>query len=288
MIDETLKVALESEIGNLTISEEAKNVLSTILLLGDEGEGCLDIIPNLLVVSDPGAGVSTYSSIYSAIIDGSGVYKVGGVETFLELDFPNVESRMEYDLFFESPRIVAETQNRFWGTFVISFSRYEGADLLGSEQFERLTEFVYTNRENIHFIFHVTPEFSDIAELERILGQIVDIKKVEFGEIKLEDLSGYFVNELARNGVELSDDCANMIRDSLIADMMNEECFSGFRSMDILINRLCYEIVSEILRCKGQEGQDSKKDMDKIVEKIVAGILANRSENRYSRQKIGF
>ena len=88
--------------------------------------------------------------------------------------------------------------------------------------------------------------------------------------------------------MELSDDCANMIRDSLIADMMNEDCFSGFRSMDILINRLCYEVVSEILRCKGQERQDSKKDMDKMVEKIVAGMLANRSENRYSRQKIGF
>lgn len=284
MIDKVKKKEIMDSICRLNVSDEAKSVLDTLVILGVEGGETLKSIPNLLIVSAPGVGISSFAHVYSKIIDASGKYKVRGANTFLELDFPNTDRTVDYDDFFDSPRVVVETQNRFWGTFVISFGRYDGDDLMMNVMFERLISFMAENRENISFVFHVTPDFTKISELEHILGQVVDIKTVNLGAAQLEDMCDYFVSKMAKTGMSLNEYCVDVIRETLIAPSMDDEEFMGYRSMDILARRFCYELAADMIH--HDEGHD--EDMDKVVDDIVVRMMDNRTKGKRNKREIGF
>ena len=119
MIRKEIMDNIRKQIAELNVSVDAKKMLETALYLGDMGEEAANSIPNVLIVAPPGVGLTSFSHIYSEIIDCSGKYKIRGVNTFLELDFPYAVSELEYSKFFDSPRVISETQNKFLGTFVI-------------------------------------------------------------------------------------------------------------------------------------------------------------------------
>lgn len=129
--------SIEKNIEKLNIDAKAKTALYQIQTIArSDAAYCKQLVPNLLLVSPFGAGTTEYGKVYSRIIDENHIYDIRGLSTFLELDFPCDDSPREYKLFFSSPRVAASTQNNFYGTFLLSFSRFEGRDLFTNPYFE--------------------------------------------------------------------------------------------------------------------------------------------------------
>lgn len=285
MIRKEIMDNIRKQIAELNVSVDAKKMLETALYLGDMGEEAANSIPNVLIVAPPGVGLTSFSHIYSEIIDCSGKYKIRGVNTFLELDFPYAVSELEYSKFFDSPRVISETQNKFLGTFVISFERYDKKNLLESIPFDRLCSFVLENKDNISFVFHVTPEFDRVDEFGKILGQLVDIKKIEFGEPDCEVLTAYFVHEILNNntGIKWKDVWTDVVKDKFIVKACDNEGFRGYRTMDVLVRRFQYEW-AEVMRCIVTE----EKNEDRIFNDVMDRMIEWVSKPNSSKSSIGF
>ena len=179
--------SIEKNIEKLNIDAKAKTALYQIQTIArSDAPYRKQLVPNLLLVSPSGAGTTEYGKVYSRIIDENHIYDIRGLSTFLELDFPCDDSPREYNLFFSSPRVAASTQNNFYGTFLLSFSRFEGRDLFTNPYFDTLLEFVEQNRDNMHFIFHVLPEFTEQDKLQMSLNRILHMVRVEFDHPNLE------------------------------------------------------------------------------------------------------
>ena len=198
--------SIEKNIEKLNIDAKAKTALYQIQTIArSDAAYCKQLVPNLLLVSPSGAGTTEYGKVYSRIIDENHIYDIRGLSTFLELDFPCDDSPREYNLFFSSPRVAASTQNNFYGTFLLSFSRFEGRDLFTNPYFDTLLEFVEQNRDNMHFIFHVLPEFTEKEKLEMSLNRILHMVRVEFDHPNLEMSTEYVWTRLADVGISLPD-----------------------------------------------------------------------------------
>ena len=202
---------------------------------------CKQLVPNLLLVSPSGAGTTEYGKVYSRIIDENHIYDIRGLSTFLELDFPCDDSPREYNLFFSSPRVAASTQNNFYGTFLLSFSRFEGRDLFTNPYFDTLLEFVEQNRDNMHFIFHVLPEFTEKEKLEMSLNRILHMVRVEFDHPNLEMSTEYVWTRLADVGISLPDTYKEKFKMALSGWLEQTE-FDGYSSLELIARRIQYEL----------------------------------------------
>lgn len=276
---------IERAIENLSISAEAKDFLETALSMGDGGVNSAKSIPNVLIISPPGTGVTSFTRIYSDIVDYSHVYEIRGASTMLELDFPYSLVESEYDMFFNSPRICAETQNRFWGTFSISFERYgKEIDLIDTTQFYRLKSFVMYNRDNISFIFHITPDFEKKDELINELAQLVNIRVIEFGEQNVESLTAHFISEVEKNvSVKWNEKWTESVA-GLISNMCSNEGFRGYRTVNALVMRFQFEWAM-VTRTHMEKGKISKDDVFFETLNRISRDVAYSAQNKHC---IGF
>lgn len=233
---------IEKNIEKLNIDAKAKQTLYQIqTIAGADASYRKQLVPNLLLVSPSGAGTTEYGKVYSRIIDENHIYDIRGLNTFLELDFPYDDSPHEYNLFFSSPRVAASTQNKFYGTFLLSFSRFEGRDLFTNPYFDTLLEFVEQNRDNMHFIFHVLPEFTEKEKLEMSLNRILHMVRVEFDHPDLEMSVDYVWKKLADVDISLPDTYKKKFKAAL-SEWREQTEFDGYSSLELIAKRIQYEL----------------------------------------------
>ena len=234
--------SIEKNIEKLNIDAKAKTALYQIQTIARlDAPYRKQLVPNLLLVSPSGAGTTEYGKVYSRIIDENHIYDIRGLSTFLELDFPCDDSPRKYNLFFSSPRVVASTQNNFYGTFLLSFSRFEGRDLFTNPYFDTLLEFIEQNRDNMQFIFHVRPEFTEKEKLEMSLNRILHMVRVEFDHPNLEMSTEYVWTRLADVGISLPNTYKEKFKTALSGWLEQTE-FDGYSSLELIARRIQYEL----------------------------------------------
>lgn len=263
---------------DLFVDNDAKQTLGMIeKIVNSDSVKVRETVPSLIVTADEGCGVSGYGKVYGKIIEHSPLMRVRGSATFMELTFPK-NNLQDEKLFFSSPQRAASIRNRFYGTMLISFEEYEGQDLLKSDSFKRLTEFIEYNKANICFVFHIMPEFMAKSQLIAVLRSHINIVEVNLDKPDIEKSYSYMLSGLSECGftIDESAEFRKFVENIVVAG----KTYSGYRTLDNLIQRIRYEMaVSD-----KEERVIDKKIVDHLARSYVPEMMTNATENT----KIGF
>lgn len=237
-----MKKDIETQLSLLLVSDEAKKLLKGYdKILNAKSANIRKSASAMLVTAGEGCGFSSYGRVFSAIVDSSLALKVRGTETFLELVFPKDNEKDEY-LFFASPRRAAAIRNRFYGTMLISLKEYKGLDLINSESFKRLLEFISSNKGNIYFMFHILPDFSAKNQLIERLKEVTNVTEVTLDNPTSERGYTYVVSELERDGYVIGEEARSVLKDDILPDITSGEAYMGFRTLNALVERVHLEV----------------------------------------------
>lgn len=251
---------IEEVIDCLLVCDEAKNILRTVgKLANSDVDEVRKSVPSLFVVADAGTGITTYCKAYSEIIDASGLYKIKCSKTYIELVFPPVGAvDKDRKRFFQSAKLAASITNKYYGTFVISLSEWKGQDLLKDDSFVQLLEFIDANKDNICFCFHVLPAFSAKNELRKIIFEHINVIDVVLDMPNVDKSTEYVVRGLEKFGYRMKTKAISELKESVVSDIVNGERFAGYRTLNQITRRLCFEMA--LLETSG-----NKIDRDVVV-----------------------
>lgn len=272
----------EKEIETMFMNDVAREKLHVAdKLLNSRFDTIRKSAPNLLLTADEGYGLTTYGKAYAKIVDESLALKVRGRETFLELVFPK-NNEMEEKLFYDSPRVVAEYRNRFYGTMIISLREYTGMDLIKSESLGRLLEFIEGNKDNIHFIFHILPEFSAQKKLLAKLREVTNIDEVIFDKPGSDLGRSYIVDKLNDNGVSISKTAVKLLGEKVLPGLVAMADYKGYKSLSSFVDRLYLEIGM------WEKGEEDLIIDESMVEQLEKKMLREAEEKANGTYSIGF
>lgn len=237
------------DIQGMNISKEAKIVFERIEQAAKVSRDSFKkAIPSVFLVGNKGAGSSCFANMYEYILASNHVYRVRGAKTFLELVFPKDGSEIDYQRFYQSPKIVASLQNRFYGVFAISLEEWEGKDLLESNQFRALLDFVDNNKDTIFFVFQITNTFKAKEELKRTLNNHINMIEVQLGYPDSEMAVEYIRTYLKREGIEFSEEGRKALSQFLQKRVnMNSTTFAGYHSLQQIAKSIQFELLTEDL-----------------------------------------
>lgn len=234
-----------SAIEKLNISNGAKSVLKRVnKVTSSDNVTMKKSVKNLFIVCPHGAGLSEYARLYERIIISNGVYPIRGKGTYLELAFPRMGSEKDYAAFFNSPRLVAATQNDFTGVFLISFEQWNSYnDILKDKAFDELLAFIDQNKGNISFVFHVLKDFYDSDKLARALNSHVNLEKLQLTKPMLSEAIDYVTKEMMKTNIILTDGAKSNL-EALIRNRVNTEsqAYLGFETLKRLADDIIYEV----------------------------------------------
>lgn len=234
--------SIEQMIETLLVNDEAKNKLRVIdKLLNSKLDKVRQSTPALLVTAREGCGFSSYGRAYAEIVDSSIALKVKGSSSFLELVFPK-DNEKEERLFFASPRRIASIRNRYYGTMLISLKEYSGLDLIKSESFHRLLEFLSLNKNNVHFMFHILPGFAAKNQLLLKLQDVINVAEVALDTPNIDNGFTYVVTELRENGYVMDDKALAYLREVILPKIIWGKTYTGYKSLNVLLDRVHLEV----------------------------------------------
>ena len=264
----------------LIVNEKAKLVLKSIESLVDS-KCKYEKIPSLLIVAEEGCGASQYEEEYSHIID-----KIengnGNRVTMLKLVFPNnnVENEM---LFYSSCDRLARVKNhrnKFWGTMVISFEEYKGRDLLRSESFGRLLDFIKENKNNVHFVFRVFPSFDCVSHLLFRLREVININEVMLDKPGHEDSYEYLISTLESKGYVVDKKAQKRLKERVVPEIVALDEYKGYKTINYVLDRLDNEMTM------------SNMGKNVVGEKVIDTVISRfEEESRFEmagKVKMGF
>lgn len=249
------------------LSDEAEEVLRKIYhSASSENEKLKDAIPGIILISDTGVGVTNFCKAYDEILKMNHVYRLRGRETFLELYFPKYASEIDYSRFFQSPRIVASTKNKFYGTFVISYEDWEGMELLRDKWFKKLMQFEEENQSNIHFIHHIIPGFRAKEELIAELKQHMNYLVVNLDYPSVKKSYSYIDQNLKDAGVNISSDAKQKLLEWL--DKKENEK-RDYHTLNQVVKKLQFEVSQT--KAEKDNWVVSKQMVQKMEQEIATG-----------------
>ncbi len=270
---------LRRMIDELLIDDNGKEVLyATDRILNSDSKSIRGSIFTPLIISSEGCGLSSFGKAYSEIVSNSQFFVQKGNTNFLELVFPKGNDESE-KLFFSSPLRAASTTNRFYGTIIVSLTEYEGNDLVRSDSFDRLLEFCKQNKENIRFIFHISPGFKVKSVLISAFQEIFPVQEVNLDKPGLEKSVEYVISEMEKESIGFEEGAKDILSKRLIPMILSRRSFSGYRSLNILIGRMTLEYT--------MNGQDQQR----VITTSVVESLLNRMDKEITVEpahKIGF
>lgn len=234
-------------IGELKLKEDIKDKLVELTkVAGDPDPGIRRSVKDLFIKCPSCDELLKIGRVYERIVKENRIYQGCGARTFLALSFPNSSDRSKARDFFASPRIASGTSNVFSGVFLISFEEYErGQELVDSEHFGKLIEYLDLNRSHTSFIFHVRNEMRDADCVLNELKKHVNLISMTFSHPDLAEASVYVSDRLRSSGVELDRNATAAIR-KLIHEKANPELsgYDGYHSLELLADNIRYEIVA--------------------------------------------
>ena len=241
------KIGSSYDIRGINIPEETKEVLQKIEYAAKANGGAFKkSIPSVFLEGDKGTGSSVFAHVYERILATNHVFMVRGSKTFLELVFPRYGKEQDYQRFFQSPKIVASVQNKFYGVFAISFEEWEGMDLIESEQFKALLSFVDNNKDNIFFVFQVTRDFKEKDKLRKVLNNHINLVEAHLGYIDHDMATDYILELLKDDGISFSANGKEELKAFLHKKVdMESENFAGYHSLEQIARSIQFELSAE-------------------------------------------
>lgn len=167
-----------------------------------------------------------------------------------------------------SPGRVVTNRNHFLGTMMISLCEFEGKELIKSESFERLIQFLDSNKEYIHFVIHILPEFKEKQELLTRLRKLMHVMEVTLTIPDVNDSYAYIMKELVRRKYLITDEVADNLKQEILPVLCASKAFCGYTTLENLIHRIAYELVFDQDRNTVTEAK-----LRKIVEEMSMEIV---------------
>lgn len=212
-------------------------------ILNSDSEAVRKSVFATVVITDDLYGLSYFGKKYSEIVSKSIDHISKGSTNYINLVFPNGSAENEA-LFFSSPSRSASTTNRFYGTMLISLAEYDGDDLINGESYRRLLEFCDMNRENIRFIFHVSSKFKAKDKLVSTLQEHFPVMEVILDKPGVNESFDYVVSEMKHKEISFDKEAEAFLKEQLIPAVISKKSFSGYQSLNVLMDRMVVESVS--------------------------------------------
>lgn len=262
----------KEKIDELQLSSDAKKCLMDMdmilhLTQSEQDKRC-EMAVGLLVTAARGAGLTTYVRQYANIVEEASAYLRRTDEiSLIELDFPK-NNESDEKMFYASPGRVVTNRNHFLGTMMISLCEFEGKELIKSESFERLIQFLDSNKEYIHFVIHILPEFKEKQELLTRLRKLMHVMEVTLTIPDVNDSYAYIMKELVRRKYLITDEVADNLKQEILPVLCASKAFCGYTTLENLIHRIAYELVFDQDRNTVTEAK-----LRKIVEEMSMEIV---------------
>lgn len=273
-------------IENLSVTNEAKEVLRKVNRVASSSNPVVKAsIKNLFVTCPFGAALSDYARVYEKLIIENAVYRVVGKGTYLELAFPKMGTAKDYAGFYNSTKIVAATINDYVGVFLVSFEQWCGYnELVRDEAFSDFLKFVDRNKQNISFVFHVLPEFTDKEKLYLLLSGHVNLKKVELINPDLSKATDYVIDELRKTDITFTDSAKKKLGDFISEKVdINSPHYLGYRTLE----RLSQNIIFEASCIINEEQNGNKKINLQMLQKLSNEVDFTLDE-KDKKSRLGF
>lgn len=218
--------------------ENAKETLNKISELANHtDEKRREAVPSLLVTAENLDECARFGRVYGRIIEQSPLLSIRGSRTYLELVFPKNHPQDEQK-FFSSPQRAAGIRNRFYGTMLISLEEYSGMDLMKSDSFFRLLEFIEGNKKNIRFVFYIPSTFGAKEQLLTRLRKHIPVVEVVLKQPDENLAYQYVNNELSELGFVMDESVSEQIKTVLLPAWLSRTDFEGYSSLDTLVHRI--------------------------------------------------
>lgn len=206
-------------------------------------------VPSIFLIGERGSGITKFSKEYEKILFENHVYKIRSEKTFLELVFPAEGSEMDYQRFLQSPKILASLQNEYHGVFAISFHEWKGKELLSNRYFKTLINYIDNNKDNIYFVFHVTPTFEAIDELRVVLSHHVNLISAELERPDKVGAASFVLRELEDAGMEFSEEGKEELREFVANGLdVDSSSFAGYKTLKQMSRSFYFELTLENAR----------------------------------------
>lgn len=276
-----MKEKIMNSINNLHVDSNAKESLQkTYTIANSKNKAIKNNHPIILVTAGEGCGFTSYGMVYKEIIDSANDYLVKGAGTFVDLAFPKDNERDE-QMFFSSPNIVARVRNKFCGTMLISLEEFKGQDLLNSDSFERLICYIKDNKTDIHFLIRILPGFTAKNQLIARLKDVTNVMEVNLDKPDIEMSYDYVLSELEARECTVGKVAKTDLKNRVLKSVICSKTFSGYRSLNGLVDRLIYEAAFEM---EEDRLVINKKILNKLMESLDEEINMTNTEP----VKIGF
>lgn len=267
------------------MDEEAENLLLKIEEVAKSScDATKKVIPSILLTCDRGLGAEEFATEFERILSANHVYKVRGAGTYLSLVFPRNADEKLTQRFFQSPKVVAEFQNNFYGVFSISFEEWEGSDLLMHDNFNALLTYIDNNKDNIFFVFRVTEGFKAKEELSATLKNHINIVEVSISRPTIEMAAEYIQSCLENDGLTFSMNGKKALKSFLKRKLdMDVDEFAGYSSLKQIANSIQFELVAE------HELEDRRLQVsDHMIKNIESRVVIPENITPNQGHRIGF
>ena len=280
----------ENYIEKLNTSDDIKKVLRKInTVASSDNLKMKQSVKDLFLTSPSCKELSKIGKCYERIIMNNGVYPTRGSRTYLELAFPASGKDSDYREFFASPRLAAATQNYFSGVFLISFEQWTSAsELIRDIAFSNLVNFIDNNKKHISFVFHVTPEFRDINQLENELAKHLNMCRIKHSLPDMNSAVLYVEKQLYEAGIELDTSAKREIK-RLLAEKIDitSNSYHGYRTLEKLVSSIQFELYATVFE-KKDSIRESLFRIGKDEIKAIASDIDVPYENDTFQRKLGF
>lgn len=242
-------------------------------------------VKSLFIICPQGAGLTHYAKAYEEIIISNNVYPIHGKNTFLQLAFPRMGKEKDYDAFYVSPQLVAETVNDFAGVFLISFEQWNSfAELNRDSEFEHLCQYIDKHKESISYVFHVLPNFTDADKLAKTLNRCVNLERIELYGPKLTEAEEYVLAKVNKMKGQFSDNAKDkleeLIEKKLCVESQDYYCFES-------LQRFSDEIVYEIA-CRCEEDAEGIRRVDLETMCNISDAVDFAVDEGETKPRLGF
>lgn len=269
------------KINKLYLGKNEKDILlNTDKIVNSKVEAIRNNHPVLVITADDDCGFSEYSKAYSEIVDAADANALMGSGTYLELTFPK-DNEKDERLFYASPKQVARNRNDFPGTMPISLDEHSGEDLILSESFPRLINFIDDNKKKTHFIIKIRSDFSAKNQLIARLQEVVNVVEGSLVKPDLQTAYEYVTGELDEMKCEIDASSLKDLKNKILKPALSMKSYAGYRSLDRLADKLLYHAVLEM--------EDDRIVIDKkVINKLAATLIKENESAGSDSVKIGF
>lgn len=258
------------------LDETGRSELEKMLLVVEQADEKVTVLPHVHLRANQGKGITTFGKFYTELVKQGRMFGSHDVK-YLELIYPYSAVSRDYELFFQSLREAAETQNLFWGVVLVSLDEWKRTNVKKDEAFYQLLKFVKKNEQSVRFVIQ-TPEDQNFSNtVNEVLSEEVDIFTFSLAGPNDEYVWKFLCEEFAKEGYTITQEgksaMLGLVHDDACRNLVGKR---GYPALQEIKKRLQYECAAS-----------GRKDINEMHVNEVKREMALKSSGHKER-KVGF